>query len=130
MFVSDESIVNHVAFLLLPNDYQSVLRRCSKFMLGIYVFGIYQQMECRDMGPYIVVATAYYGNGSYASWNYYTARGTYGKRIDDVPCKSLGKNKNCYVTFTDMLQSFLKDIGRYYVRKGSITSDIHTLPFS
>jgi hypothetical protein len=130
-FACDPSASDHPLFPLLSEEYQQVVSRFSRFKLGIFLFGIFRQLECRELGPYIVIANGYYGNGSYATWNYYLDGDYYGKRIDDAPCKkNLGRQTNYFRCFDDLLTTFYNSIGRYDVHKGAIRSLVHGLSFS
>lgn len=117
---------NDCTYGKLPHDYRACLSICSQFVLGAYTFGIYGRLNCPRYGEYIVVANAYYGNGLYATWNYYVNRGIYGKRIDDA----LQPRTPEYATFTDMLLDFIDNIERYDVHKGAIKGEHHALPMT
>jgi hypothetical protein len=87
-------------------------------------------MYCNIYGPYIEIAKAYYGNGLYATWNYYCDKRFLGKRIDDAPQKTNTSSQNIYASFTDMLQHFYNNIHKYDIKNGKIVANYHILPLT
>jgi len=111
----------------LPYDIEYTFRQYVNFKIGTYNFQLYSyELTCPIYGPFIQIAESYYGNGLYATWNYYLNGNFIGKRLDDEPVT----NGGIYISLTDLLSDFAKSINKYDRENGRIDSYYHGLPMS
>ena len=119
---SNHSLRDH--FDELPQDYKAVLSLYETFRLGIYDFGIFGKNHCDHLGDYIVIAKAYYGHGSYATYNYYPNGNFIAKRIDD---DVISTHSRCvFTSFSQLVSNYLAHIHKFDTKNGKVVAYFHS----